>query len=284
MRKVILLSFIIVILLISQSFASFPPMLLNARAVGLGEAYSALSDDWGALVYNPAGLTYVDKINVGFTHLEMPESWTRVEFLGGVLPLNKISLGFGASLKSIANSEELLFPFSENAFQVSVASKVMPNLSLGATLYLYLTTLDTGSAQGFGVDLGAIYELNPNINLSLALYNPVSYLKWSTGTVENVERKDVVLGGMFKLNLGNIPLKFLADVSLLEKINFLNRVHVGTEVNFLPFLTLRTGYDGAKEGVTFGLGVNFSNLNFDYAFLYTQALTPQHVISLSGKF
>ncbi|MCS7201757.1 MAG: hypothetical protein NZ841_03165 [Dictyoglomus sp.] len=282
MRKII---FILItgLLIINYSFASFPPVTLNARAGALGEAYVALSDDWGSLYYNPAGLSLVNKRIVGFTHLTLPESWTNVEFIGGVLPIGNITLGIGASLKNISNTGELLFPFSENSFQVSLGAKVIPNLSLGITGNLYMSTLDTESAQGFGLDLGAIYEVNPNLRLGLALYNPLSFLQWSTGTVENIERRDIVLGSFLSLNLG-IPLKILFDFSLLEKPNFLNRIHLGIETNPLSMLAIRAGYNGAKEGITLGFGLSFSSFYLDYALLYTKALSNQHIISLSGSF
>lgn len=282
MRKIIFICLIICLFIITPCFASFAPMILNARAGGLGGAYVALSDDWGSLIYNPAGLSFIDKKTLGFNHLEMPESFTRVEFLGGVLPLKSFSLGLGLSTKSIS-SEELLFPFSENAFQVSIATNVMPNLSVGATGYFYMTTLDTGSAQGFGVDLGAIYLVNPNLSLGVALYNPISFLRWNTGTVESVERRDVVVGTLLKLDLV-VPLKIVVDISLLEKPTFLNRVHIGSEINLLPILAIRGGYNGAKEGLTFGVGLSFANFNLDYALLYTKNLTNQHIISLSASF
>ncbi len=282
MKKIIFIWLIIGLFIITSCFASFSPMILNARAGGLGEAYVALSDDWGSLIYNPAGLSFVSKKTLGFNHLEMPESFTRVEFLGGVLPLGSFYLGLGLSTKS-ASSEELLFPFSENAFQLSLATNVMPNLSIGVTGYLYMTNLDTGSAQGFGVDLGAIYLVNSNLSLGIALYNPISFLKWNTGTVESVERKDVVIGTSLKLNF-IVPLKIVADISLLEKPTFMNRVHIGSEINPLPILAIRGGYNGAKEGLTLGLGLNFANFNLDYALLYTKNLTNQHIISLSASF
>jgi hypothetical protein len=38
-------------------------------------------------IINPAGLTFLKGKNIGFTHLEMPDSWTRVEYIGGIINL-----------------------------------------------------------------------------------------------------------------------------------------------------------------------------------------------------
>ncbi|MGB9857501.1 MAG: hypothetical protein ACPLKX_05070 [Dictyoglomaceae bacterium] len=284
MKKIILISIIMGIILFSQSFASFAPMILSARSAGLGEAYIALSDDFSALYYNPAGLTFLKGKNIGFTHLEMPDSWTRVEYIGGIINLDKVSIGLGVSLKGITNSEELLFPFSENFYQVSLASRILPNLSLGGTFYLYQSTLDTGKAFGFGEDLGLIYEVNSSFRVGVVFYNPISRLSWSTGEVEEVERKDLKIGGLLNLSLGNIPLKLLCDFSLLPKPQFLNRVSIGAEVIPFPLLSLRSGYNGEKESISFGLGIKFFQFTLDYAFLYTKGLSNQHILSLSSNF
>jgi len=284
MKKIILINIMMGIILFSQSFASFAPMILNARSAGLGEAYIALSDDFGALYYNPAGLIFLQGINIGFTHLELPNSWTRVEYIGGIINLDKFSIGLGVSLKGISNPDELLFPFSENSYQISLASKILPNLSLGGTFYLYQSTLDTGKAFGFGEDLGVIYELNPLFRVGAVFYNPISRLSWSTGEVEGVERKDLKVGGLLNLSFLKVPLKILCDISLLPKPQFINRINIGTEINPIPLLFIRTGYNGEKESISFGLGVKFSQFNLDYAFLYSEGLSNQHLLSLSAEF
>lgn len=289
MKKLLIVT-IIILSTISFSLASdtggvFSPMILNARSAGMGEAYVAVSDDLGALIYNPAGLVDFPLKIIGFNHLQIPEGFTRVEFIGGGINLPNISLGFGFQNKGVISPEELLYPFSENAFQGSFAKKINPNLSLGGTIYLYLVTLDTGSASGFGLDLGAIYNLNPNVKIGVVLYNPISFISWSTGTTESAGRKDLVIGTSLKFQIGNIPLLFAFDFSFFDKMYFYQRLKLGLESNIpnTP-IALRMGYNGESNSLSFGLGVKVQRLQFDYAFLYTKDLSNQHVIGFSLEF
>lgn len=289
MRKILIIS-IILFSIFSLTFASdtggaFSPLILNARAAGMGEAYVAISDDLGALIYNPAGLVNIKEKVVGFNHLQIPEGFTRVEFIGGSINLNTISLGLGFQTKGITNPEELLFPFSENALQLSIAKSINPNLSIGSTFYLYLATLDTGSATGFGLDLSILYNLNPNIKIGAVFYNPISLISWSTGTTESAGRQDLVLGSSFKFQLANIPILFAFDFSFFDKMYFYQRLRLGLEINIpnTP-LTLRTGYNGEKNSLSMGIGLKIQKIQFDYAFLYTKDLSNQHVIGLALEF
>lgn len=289
MRKLLIIA-IILFSICSLTFASdtggaFSPLILNARAAGMGEAYVAVSDDLGALIYNPAGLIYVPEKVFGFNHLQIPEGFTRVEFIGGNINLNTISIGLGFQTKGITNSEELLFPFSESALQLSIAKSINPNLTIGSTLYLYLATLDTGNGTGFGMDLGLLYNLNPNIKIGAVLYNPISFISWSTGTTESAGRQDLVLGSSFKFQLANIPILFAFDFSLFDKMYFYQRIRLGLEFNVpnTP-LSLRTGYNGEKNSLSMGIGLKIQKFQFDYAFLYTKDLSNQHVIGLALEF
>ena len=46
---------------VGQAGAQFLEMGISARAVSMGEAFSAVSDDATAIHYNPAGLTQLDR-------------------------------------------------------------------------------------------------------------------------------------------------------------------------------------------------------------------------------
>ena len=57
----------------------------NARATGLGGAYTALAADANALWYNPAGLARVRRYEATFMHNEHVEGITQ-EFVGFAAP------------------------------------------------------------------------------------------------------------------------------------------------------------------------------------------------------
>src|SRR5712671_2289997 len=45
--------------------ASFEPLPVGGRAAGMGEAYSAISDDVFSLYYNPAGVLQITRPEIG---------------------------------------------------------------------------------------------------------------------------------------------------------------------------------------------------------------------------
>jgi len=288
MKKILFIS-LIAVLLINMTFAgelsgSFAPVINNARAGALGEAFITVTDDFSSIYYNPAGLSYVERPNLGFNYLYIPAGFTSVEFLGGATKLFGISIGVGVETKSITSEEELSFPFSENSIKLSIAKEILPKLRVGLSTSLYLATLDTGSATGFGIDVGTIYEINEKIKVGAVWYDPISSIEWSTGTVESSSRQDLLLGVSANLNVINIPVTLAFDVSLYDKPYFYNRLHFGADVNPLPLLSVRVGYNGDKETLSLGFGAKVNFIKLDYAFLYTKALSNQHIITVSASF
>jgi len=64
------LFFCLYVLLLTQPHLSAANPLetygFGARAIGMGGAYSAVSDDFSAVYYNPAGLAQIDQVDIGF--------------------------------------------------------------------------------------------------------------------------------------------------------------------------------------------------------------------------
>jgi hypothetical protein len=60
---------------------------VGARAIGLGQAFSAIADDATAPFWNPAGMIYLPYREVIFQHTEQFGSLLNHDYLGGVFPL-----------------------------------------------------------------------------------------------------------------------------------------------------------------------------------------------------
>src|SRR5258708_19275627 len=65
---------------------------LGARAIGMGEAFTALADDSSALYWNPAGLSLMNQKEATFMHSSLIEG-IHYEHLAFVAPTDGYALG-----------------------------------------------------------------------------------------------------------------------------------------------------------------------------------------------
>src|SRR5258706_11853588 len=69
---------------------------LSARAIGMGEAYTAGTEDSSALAWNPAGLSFAQQKEAAFMHSTLIEG-VHYEHLGFAAPGENYSIGASMS-------------------------------------------------------------------------------------------------------------------------------------------------------------------------------------------
>lgn len=174
---------------------------VGTRPLGLGGAFTAVADDANAVEENPAGMAFFDpKDKEGtFTHTDLYNlSFLSRDFVAYAQADN----GWGAIGLSLDRLSASLNPgqYSENAVAYSGAKQVLgfdkddyPKLAVGWQLkYLMVDsdiTLDSGlgssgTANGYGIGLGALFKLRQNLSFGLELQDAYSTLSWATGTHE----------------------------------------------------------------------------------------------------
>ena len=110
--------------------ASFLKLGSGARAMGLGGAFTAVSDDINALSYNPAGLANLGRSEMGFTRAELVEG-VSYNFLGYSRPVAGGNIGLGINylgqsvIEGRGASREVTAKFD--------ASDIAVNLAYGRT-------------------------------------------------------------------------------------------------------------------------------------------------------
>ncbi len=180
-------------------------LFYGARAVGMGSAFTAISDDLTASYYNPAGLSFIKNFRILFDYSrwnmnlwpdEYYFSFGFVKPVGkkGVFSGNMIYSGFEdidwlIELKNTFLSRTLKGNF---ALTLNYAYKIKENLGIGAGLkfiykllnprfigpFLRLGVIET-SGKTFAFDVGVIYKLNlnknrkffPYVNIGLSFLN-----------------------------------------------------------------------------------------------------------------
>ena len=178
MRKVIFTLIIISLFCWSSVFGQakvgtagvqFLKIGVSARAVAMGEAFTALSDDASALYYNPAGLIQLNHPEAIFSHIDFPAG-VAFDFLGFVYPLKRMNSVVGVQIgglwtdKMIETTPEMpygtgrTFTASDLAVGVTYAQRLTDKFTVGGTIKFVNENLADKSAYGWTADVGTFYE------------------------------------------------------------------------------------------------------------------------------
>ncbi len=274
----------------------------GARAIGLGQAFTALADDPSAMTWNPAGLEYVYQQSVSLFHSTLFEG-TLYDFMGYAYPTLHLGtfglavgrIGIGDIHHTGPGNEDLgTFSFEEYHGYFSYAKRLPWDLTAGLTVHAVRrgwSNLNGEVDLGVGMDFGMLYL--PDFSDSPILQD------WALGlTIHNLFAPQVNEG----VEIDKFPLGVRMGFS--KKMNFLNgtnqlialfdadysqyrdmRYHFGAEYRFRDFAMLRVGYDGRYPA--FGAGVKYSVFQIDYAFgqlADTDFFPSVHRISLTFNF
>jgi hypothetical protein len=277
------------------AFLKFPA---GARASAMGEAYVAIANDATGNYWNPAGLAFVNGVDVSFMHNEWFQD-VRYEFLGGAINDGNHALGLSAIYMTAGDIErreatgESMGTFSayDWAFSLSYANEIKENISLGITGKMLYEKIHIYEAKGFAVDVGFLYrpELPGAFNglqVGAAVQNIGPKMKFEE------EEFDLPMRTRFGLAY-NFPINFMKEMSGVVAIDGVLpndndfRTNMGLELEFMNMIALRTGYKMNYDTSDFTAGAGFmmNNYKIDYAFVpYSDDLGDTHKISLGVSF
>ncbi|MCD4819829.1 MAG: PorV/PorQ family protein [Candidatus Cloacimonetes bacterium] len=195
MKKYIITLLIVVLLpglLIAEIFPKtgtaglqFLKLGVDARAIGMGEAYTAVSDDISSVYWNPAGLALKSQNQLLFSHTQYVAGIMHEYFAASKL-LSFGALAFSASVlhmdwmdvyeeESFDQPTGEQFTCSDIAMGLTYASSFTDKFSFGATIKYLRQNLDEYDVNGIGVDLGSLYNTgwkNFTIGMSLRNFGP----------------------------------------------------------------------------------------------------------------
>lgn len=286
----------------SINFIKIPPI---ARAVGMGEAFTAVSDGTSGLYYNPAGLTLIPGFEILGTHIEWFQS-LRYEFLSFISPVPnfdtvKIGLSFSwFQVDKMAKTRELpsydytylnsgvdfnsfidkyFSPF-DYSLTAGFATDIMENYAAGILLRYSSQNIDNFSGSNITSDFGFMYK---------ALFGE-SFLRLGF-TVCNIgtelKMDEIGYSAPFLVKIGisdKFPLfnwDFLIAAQAIIQQDYESIYNIGFEYWIYNLLAIRASYKtGAFDQTTFGAGIKYSGFEIDYAFLKYAELGDTHRFSL----
>jgi len=273
---------------------SFLKLGASSRAVGLGEAYTAVANDASATYWNPAGLLNLSGTELIFTHNKWLQDITN-EFAAVAFRTGKNAFGISFMSNTIGGIERRVRASAEPLdvltahdimFGLSYARGFGENLNLGMTAKYLYQKIYVESASGIAVDFGLQYATPlPGLKTGVALQNFgfMSRLQQESTKLPRIVR--LGLAYQFPIQILNGDFLLAADwMKLLESTSHLN---LGFEYNFSNYFALRFGYQTGFEdkGIHGGFGVTFNRYRLDYAYVpFSSDLGNSHRISLGINF
>lgn len=282
--------------------AGVPSLIIppGARPNGMGEAFVAVSDDATAGWWNAGGLAFVKEKNLAFMHSQLvPDLASDVyyEYLGfssevsdvGTLSFALVYLTYGESIATDPQGTPLgTFTSWEGSLSGSFAMPITENLGMGLSMKFIRVdfapgefTQDQveGAGTSFAVDVGALWRFpSKNLNLGLSVVNmgpDIAFIDREQSDPLPITARLGVAYTALSDEVSNLLLTGDVEQSLVWLIddNADTRRseiwHAGAEYRYVNLLAGRFGYiyddDGDFSAPTYGLGVIYKRLSFDYA-------------------
>jgi hypothetical protein len=153
---------------VGTTAAPFLGIGMGARAVAMGGAYTAISDDIYALYWNPAGVSQGTRIQTGFTYTQWLVG-TQINWAGAIIPAGSFgSFGVSVTVLNYGTMEVTTFAQEDGtgetftaqdlAAQLTWAKNLTDRFSVGLTAKLINQSIYTTSATGFALDVGFLFN------------------------------------------------------------------------------------------------------------------------------
>jgi len=279
---------------VGTTAAQFLKFGVGPRAIGMGGAFTATSDDITALYWNPGGLSRMNSREVIFNHIDwlLDIKYDFAAFAVDVPGFGSI----GAFVNVMSMGDEIVrtvdqpegtgerFDAGALAIGLSYAKNLTDNFSIGFNAKYIREHYWHEAATGFAVDVGTLYKL-PWLNETRIGASICNF-----GTKMRLEGRDILelltvgTGGENLINTNleldsyDLPLLFRIGVAVdaikestsrltvaadaIHPNDNTEYVNSGLEYAWNENIFIRVGYkslfekDG-EQGLTFGAGVNY---------------------------
>ena len=278
---------------------------VGGRALGMGGAYVAVTDDVTSGYWNPAGLARMNYPQISLMHEEHFGSLVNYNYGAVAIPYGPdMSFGISAirlSIDGIPDTRNALidrqtgqqitdptnvnwgldyskiteFSNTDWAFFLTFAKKQTENFYWGANVKFIRRDIAEFGATGIGFDVGAIYIPYENLTVGANIMDlTTTLLAWDTGRNELIA-PTLKVGSSYKLNIlgGSITPAVDFDIRFEDRRSsaYFNLgpisldTRMGMEYNFKNIIAIRGGYNDVDQ-FTIGAGIKLPKLNIDYTY------------------
>jgi opacity protein-like surface antigen len=308
---------------ISTKPGAFSRIGFGARGIGMGNAMSAVTTGNLVSYYNPALSPFQENnsFQTGYSILSLDRSLNFLSFTrkfdfysskngsDNEKPSRTAGISVGiinSGVSGIDGRDNNGLPTcelstSENQFFLSVANRFSEKFSMGISVKFYYYKLyEEITSNALGLDIGAIYKVNNNWNVSLMISDINSKYEWDTSPIygqQGLATKDE-FPIMKKVGVSyfNPEIKLLTALEFENSNAGTNIIRLGAEYNIFENLFLRGGIDqlnlsNTDSGLKPSLGFSYSKafgdwiVGVDYAFMVEQySSSDRHIIGVNLQF
>lgn len=297
---------------------SYLEVPIGARPAAMGGTYIAISDDAAGVLYNPSGLSGLQKSVFGTSYralgLDRTLGYATVIFPvrgQSALGIHWLYAGSGSVEARDSDGYTLGRDFYQNShdFSVVFAKRFERWLSIGTKINYYTSSIPEVSAFSVGFDFGAtiyidqLYRRDLRENLKLkdtrigvtVKYLGITYpwvsdkyeTRYSSEGTGFSQDDDVPVEIGLGVSTRLMESKLLVAMDAIKNTKQGPEFHVGSEYQLNPQFALRAGWgDGrlaAGTGYQFNMGKN--PLRIDYAFSTAKAGEgSEHIFSFDLSF
>jgi hypothetical protein len=233
---------------------------VGARALGMGNAFTARANDVTSAYWNPAGLTQMeDDFQVGLMHAEYFAGIANYDYGGFATRIDDKSV-FGVSVlrfgvDDIPNTTQLIdqdgnisydkvtsFTAADYAFLLSYARETnIEGLSIGGNAkVIYRNVGDFANSYGFGIDVSALYRRGNWLFSAVGRDITTTFNAWSYSLDDETTEVFAVTGNELPENGLELTLPQLV-------LGVGRKFPIGGKFSVFPELDLGVTFDGERN-------------------------------------
>jgi hypothetical protein len=281
---------------VGVSAATFLEIGVGARAAAMGGAYAAIANDATALYWNPAGIAWLEGIQVEFMHSEWLAE-TTYDYLGLVVSIPSINSSIGTSILYLNYGESPVrtvtrpegtgekYSARDLALSVSYALALTDRFSFGLSGKYISQRIWSEEGSAFAVDVGVFYKTGlKGLQLGASMSNFGSDIQLQGRHLTTTVDPDPLVANFdrvpvnYKVLAYALPLLFRVGLAYEQEFgqytralvaldvnhpsNTTESINLGMEVGIGDMFYFRGGYENMFEqdainGLTLGGGIDY---------------------------